>query len=312
MLPRGVYRFKGSADMAGKRLDQLLSSELAWLSRADARRLIDLGGVHVDGRRIRRCSQEVSAGQDVEVHIDGLTLEPFELNEQHLLYRDAYLLVINKPAGVATQPTPARFQGTMYAAVLKFLGLKSEAGLGMVQRLDRDTSGVMAFSIHPKAHKQLTAAFHERQVDKRYLALVAGTPPQAAGEFRSLLARRHATNRTVSVARGGKPAITRYRMIEQFAGASLVEVELLTGRSHQIRAHFSEAGCPLLGDTAYGGPAQWAGSAVPRQMLHASELRLRHPVSAVDCLWQAPLPHDFATLLARLRATVGNQDQKPS
>ena len=305
ILPRGVYRIKTAPEVAGKRLDQILSTELAWLSRGDARRLIDLGGVHVDGRRVRRCSQEVSAGQDIEVHVDGLPLEPFALEEQHLLHRDPYLLVINKPAGVATQPTPARFQGTLYAAVQKYLGLKNEAGLGMVQRLDRDTSGVMVFSIHPKAHKQLTTAFHERQVDKRYLALVAGSPPQAVGEFRSLLARRHATNRTVSVSRGGKPAITRYRVIEQFAGAALVEVELLTGRSHQIRAHFCEAGCPLLGDTAYGGPTRWNESCVPRQMLHASELRLKHPVSAVDCCWQAPLPHDFSTLLAGMRATGG-------
>ncbi len=312
MLPRGVYRFKTAPSMIGKRLDQLLSSELAWLSRGDAKRLIDLGGVHVDGRRIRRCSQEVSPGQDVEVHVDGLPLEPFELKEQHLLYRDTYLLVINKPAGVATQPTPARFQGTLYAAVQKFLGLKSETGLGMVQRLDRDTSGVLVFSIHPKAHRPLTTAFRDHQVDKRYLALVEGAPPQAAGEFRSLLARRHATNRTVSVARGGKPAITRYRVIERFPRATLVEVELLTGRSHQIRAHFSEAGCPLLGDTAYGGAAQWAESTVSRQMLHASELRLKHPVSAVDCYWQAPLPEDFSILLARLRASDCRQHQDPS
>ena len=244
------------------------------------------------------------------MHVDGLPLEPFELDEQHLLYRDGYLLVINKPAGVATQPTPARFQGTLYAAVQKFLGLKSAAGLGMVQRLDRDTSGVMVFSIHAKAHKQLTEAFRDHRVDKQYLALIAGTPPQAAGEMRSLLARRHATNRTVSVERGGKPAITRYRVLEQFAGAALVEVELLTGRSHQIRAHFSEAGWPLLGDTAYGGPARWQGAELPRQMLHAVELSLAHPVTGQPCCWRAPLPEDFSAILACLRKAAGTRDPR--
>jgi len=312
VLPRGVYRFKISPDTTGMRLDQALSAELPWLSRGEAKRLIDLGGVHLDGRRMRRCSQEVLPGQNAELHIDGLPLEVFELKVQHLLYRDKYLMVINKPAGVATQPTPARFQGTLYAAVQKFLGIRNETGLGMVQRLDRDTSGVLIFSIHPKAHKQLTAAFCEHRVDKRYLALVAGTPPQTSGEFRSLLARRHATNRTVSVARGGKPAITRYRVLEQFVGAAMVEVELLTGRSHQIRAHFSEAGCPLLGDTAYGGPAMWHELSVPRQMLHSSELSLKHPVSALECCWQADLPEDFSTILDRLRAASGTCDQERS
>jgi 23S rRNA pseudouridine1911/1915/1917 synthase len=302
-LPRGVYRLKIVPELAGLRLDQLLSRELNWLGRESAKRVIDLGGVHVDGRRVRRCSLCPAVGQELELHIDGLPLTPFQLDASHILYRDDYLLVINKPAGVATQPTPARFQGTLYAAMQQLLGKAGDAGLGMVQRLDRDTSGVMVFSIHPRAHKGLTAAFGEHRVDKRYLTLVAGMPPQACGEIRSLLARRHATNRTVSVDRGGKLAITRYRVLQAFAGASLLEVELLTGRSHQIRAHFAEAGSPLLGDSAYGGPSEWAGAAVSRQMLHASELGLKHPVTGVDCHWQAALPEDFSNFLQRLQST---------
>lgn len=303
LLPRGVYRIRLSPEQGGVRLDQLLSTELPWLSRGNAKRVIDLGGVHVDGRRVRRCSLPMVCGQSVEVHIDGLPLVPFALDDDHVLFRDDYLLVLNKPAGVATQPTPARFQGTLYAAVQQFLGRGAEAELGMVQRLDRDTSGVMVFSIHPRAHKQLTKAFGEHRVDKRYLALLSGAPPQDHGEIRSLLARRHATNRMVSVAHGGKPAITRYRVMESFAGATLVEVELLTGRSHQIRVHFAEAGCPLLGDLTYGGPAVCAGRDVPRQMLHASELRLEHPVTGVHCDWRAQLPADYAGLLDHLRST---------
>jgi 23S rRNA pseudouridine1911/1915/1917 synthase len=301
LLPRGVYRLEVATEQLSPRLDQLLCGALPWLSRGAAKRLIDLGGVHVDGRRVRRCSLPLHSGQRIELHVDGLPLTPFQLSDAHLLYRDAYLLVIDKPAGIATQPTPARFQGTLYAAALNLLGRAGDADLGMVQRLDRDTSGVLVFSIHPRAHKGLTAAFTEHRVDKRYLALVAGAPPQRAGEIRSLLARRHATNRVVSVARGGKPAITRYRVLESFAEASLVEVELLTGRSHQIRAHFAEAGCPLVGDIFYGGPATCIGVPVSRQMLHANELRLDHPVTGEPCHWQARLPEDFAALLERLR-----------
>ena len=300
-LPRGVYRFMISAEQVGQRLDQLLSAELEWLSRGNAKRIVDLGGVHVDCRRIRRCSLAVTSGQEVELHVDGLPLTPFQLDASHILYRDDYLLVIDKPAGVATQPTPARFQGTLYAAVLQLLGKGGDPGLGMVQRLDRDTSGGMVFSIHQKAHKNLTTAFREHQVDKRYLALLAGAPPETSGEIRSMLARRHSTNRMVSVAHGGKLAITRYRVVQPFANATLVEVELLTGRSHQIRVHFAEAGCPLLGDTAYGGPATLGGTAVPRQMLHASQLSLTHPVSGVSCHWQAALPADFSGILQQLQ-----------
>lgn len=299
-LPRGVYRFTISAAQAGQRLDQLLSTELEWLSRGNAKRIVDLGGVHVDGRRVRRCSLAMTAGQAVELHIDGLPLTPFQFDAAHILYRDDYLLVIDKPAGVATQPTPARFQGTLYAAVQQLLG-KSDPGLGMVQRLDRDTSGVMVFSVHPKAHKNLTTAFREHQVDKRYLALLAGAPPEDSGEIRSLLARRHSTNRMVSVTHGGKLAITRYQVVQRFAGATLAEVELLTGRSHQIRVHFSEIGCPLLGDTAYGGPATLNGALVSRQMLHASQLSLNHPVTGVSCHWQAALPQDFSGILRQLQ-----------
>jgi 23S rRNA pseudouridine1911/1915/1917 synthase len=300
-LPRGVYRFKIAPEQAGLRLDQLLGAELSWLSRGNAKRLIDLGGVHIDGRRVRRCSLPLLIGQSVELHVDGLPLTPFQLNDDHLLYRDDYLLVLNKPAGVATQPTPARFQGTLYAAALQFLGRGGDAELGMVQRLDRDTSGVMVFSIHPRAHKGLTSAFSEHRVDKRYLALLAGSPTDDNGEIRSMLARRHSTNRMVSVAHGGKSAITRYRVMQRFTAATLVEVELLTGRSHQIRVHFAEAGWPLFGDTTYGGPTSCAGLPVPRQMLHASELCLLHPVTAVQCHWQAVLPDDFTTVLDQLR-----------
>lgn len=269
--------------------------------RSAIKRLIDLGGAHVDGRRVRRCSLAVHTGQSIELHVDGLPLEPFQLTPERILYRDKYLLALDKPAGIATQPTPARYQGTVFAALQQLLGtVRGEKGLGMVQRLDRDTSGVLIFSTHPRAHKGLTAAFSEHRVAKRYLALVAGHPQATSGEIRSQLARRRSTNRMVSVERGGKPAITRFRVMVAGEGASLVEVELLTGRSHQIRVHFSEAGHPLLGDTAYGGLAVCAGVTVPRQMLHASELGLDHPVSGVRLELRAPLPDDFQTIMRRL------------
>jgi 23S rRNA pseudouridine1911/1915/1917 synthase len=300
ILAPGIYRLVATPEDAGVRLDHFLTSRLEGVPRAMVKRLIDLGGVHVDGRRIRRCSVELTTGQQVELHVDGLPLEPFALKEENLLYRDHYLLALDKPAGIATHPTPARYQGTLYAALQLFLAAGGGVNLGMVQRLDRDTSGVIIFSIHPKANQGLTAAFREHRVVKRYQALVAGLPQLDGGEICSHLARRRATNRMVSVARGGKPALTRYRVVTRFAAAALVEVEIPTGRTHQIRIHFAEAGHPLLGDTAYGGPAACGGVAIPRQMLHASDLQLDHPVSGEKLVLRAPLPTDFAAVMQAL------------
>lgn len=304
-MPRTTYRFTSGPEEAGLRLDQFIAGRSDELSRTLVRKLVDLGGVHVDGRRIRRCSQPVQAGAQVEIFVDGLPLEPYRLDAAAVIYRDPYLLAVDKPAGVETQPTPARYKGTLYAALLDYLHdpfrPQQEPSLGMVQRLDRDTSGVMVFSIHPRAHRGLTEVFSGRQVRKTYLAVVAGRLPAAAGEFRSLLARSRAANKVKSVEKGGKEAVTRYRVQEEFAGASLLEVEILTGRSHQIRVHLAEAGHPLLGDQLYGGPADWRGHPVGRQMLHAWRLAFSHPVSGESLELEAPVPADMAGLLAELR-----------
>jgi 23S rRNA pseudouridine1911/1915/1917 synthase len=245
----------------------------------------------------------------VEVFVDGLPLEPYQLDAAAVICRDPYLIAIDKPAGVETQPTPARFKGTLYAALLDYLHdpfrPQQAPSLGMVQRLDRDTSGVMVFSVHPRAHRGLTEAFAGRQVRKRYLAVVAGRMPAPEGEFRSLLARNRATNKVKTVDRGGKEAITCYRVREEFADATLVEVEILTGRSHQIRAHFAESGHPLLGDERYSGPGDWHGYPVRRQMLHSWRLSFAHPVSGELLDLEAPIPADMAGLLAELRRTIG-------
>ncbi len=300
------YRFCPTSDDAGLRLDQFLAQQDDALSRSFIRKVVDLGGVHVDGRRVRKCSNPVRGGESVEVFLDGRPLQAFVFTEDLVIYRDAHLLALNKPAGIETQPTPARFRGTLYEALLKFLHNpfrpKDRPELGMVQRLDRETSGVMVFSIHKRAHGGLTKAFTGRDVRKIYLALVAGRLPLDKGEYRSLLARNRASNLVRSVERGGKEAITRYRVLEKFPDASLVEIEILTGRSHQIRVHFSEAGHPLLGDVRYGGPSTWGSVEIPRQMLHAYQLTLSHPVRGGLLELDAPLPHDFESLLAGLRA----------
>ncbi|HKK01292.1 MAG TPA: RluA family pseudouridine synthase [Desulfuromonadales bacterium] len=291
------------------RLDQYIPGQDASLSRSFIRRLVDIGGVHVQGRRVRKCSHVVQTGETVEVHWDGLPLTPFSLTEEHIVFRDRYLLAVNKPACLDIQPTPSRYKGTLYEALLRFLQNPyrplDRPSLGMVQRLDRDTSGIVIFSIHPRAHRGLTAAFTERQVEKRYLALVNGVPRNGNGELRSHLARDRYHNRMKSVPKGGKEAITRFRVIEDFGVAALLEVEILTGRSHQIRAHCAEAGHPLLGDTLYGGPCEILGCGIARQMLHSWQLTLTHPVLETPLSLEVKPPEDFEQICNLLRDRNG-------
>lgn len=290
----------------GQRLDQFLAENCSELSRTVAKKVIDLGGVHLNGRRIRNCSQRVKCADSVEIYLDRQPLVPWRISEGDIVFQDRYLIVLNKPAMIETQPTHARFKGTLYEALQWHLRdpfrpqLKPE--LGMVQRLDRGTSGLITFSIHPRAHKRMTQFFLEHQVEKRYLALVNNIPEPQSGEIISSLARSRHSNRVKSVAKGGKPAITRFQLVEQLADCALLDIELLTGRSHQIRAHMSEYGCPLLGDQRYGGPTQVAGLEIVRPLLHATKLAFRHPVNDQQLNFTLPLPDDMVKVMERIKA----------
>jgi 23S rRNA pseudouridine1911/1915/1917 synthase len=211
-----------------------------------------------------------------------------------------------------TQPTPARYVGTVYAELVNLLKNSNRKDLrpsiGMVQRLDRDTSGVMVFSIHQRAHKKMTEQFRSHDIDKVYWALVQGEPNNNTGIIISNLAKRRSTNLMVSVEKGGKYAETRYRLLRNLAASSLIEVNLITGRSHQIRAHFSEAGLPLLGDTAYGGAAAVNGFSFDRQMLHARSLAFHHPVTGAKMSLEAPVPDDFDRALTFLEGSLNGEE----
>lgn len=301
-----IYQLTVSSENEGLRLDQYLATAIDDMSRTRARKIVDIGGVHLNGRRVRSCSRPVKPGEQIELYLDHLPLEPFRFVSEEILYRDKYLLVLNKPAGVDTQPTHARYKGTVYEALQILLQdpfrLQQKPELGMVQRLDRGTTGLMVFSTHQNSHRGLTKIFMEHRVEKRYLALVKGEPETSDGEIRSLLARSRKENRVVSVPRGGKEAITRYTVLNRFSIAALVELELLTGRSHQIRAHMTELGCPLLGDVRYGGPCELDGISLERPMLHAVQLAFPHPVSGEQLSFDVPMPKDMQCLVEHLSA----------
>ncbi|MBE0502163.1 MAG: RluA family pseudouridine synthase, partial [Desulfuromonadales bacterium] len=266
--------------------------------------LLAFGGIHLNGRRCGDGSRTVHRDDKIEIFIDGLPFEHFFLDESRIVYRDDDILVINKPAGIDCQPTPSRFMGTVFSALMSYLENPCRRDLkpsvGMMQRLDRDTSGLMVFSIHPRAHKNLSAQFAARSIEKTYVALVAGQVVQEEGEFRSLLAKHRGTNRMKSVEKWGDEAITRYRVVHRSDSATRVDIDLLTGRRHQIRVHFSEAGHPLLGDLRYDGASVLNAYPVARQMLHARRLTFIHPVNTSQMTFTLPLPDDMARIAQQM------------
>ena len=302
-----IYRLDVAALVTNQRLDQYLAECVAELSRTKAKKIIDLGGVHINGRRVRSCSANLHINDVIEIYVDHFSLDPYRLAPADILFQDKYIIVINKPPLVDTQPTHARFKGTIYEALqwhLKDpfrLHLKPE--IGMVQRLDRGTSGAMVFSIHPRAHKEMTRIFLEHEVSKGYLALVHNSPIADSGEITSMLARSRKENRVKSVEKGGKEAITRYQLIDKMVASALLKVEILTGRSHQIRAHMAEQNCPLVGDVRYGGSSSIAATEVLRPLLHAEKLSFRHPVTNDYLEFTVPVPIDMQNIINRLKVS---------
>ncbi len=304
-----IYRLAVDRQQSGMRLDQFAPLAVPELSRSLVRKVIDVGGVHVNGQRIRTASRILATGDQVELYLDHLPLVPWRIGPADVVFHDKYLIVINKPAMIETQPTHARYKGTLYEALQVYLQdpyrLQLKPEIGMIQRLDRSTSGLIMFSIHSQAHKKMTEMFTTGAVDKTYMALVAGLPDRDSGEIRSLLARSRRENRVHTVVAGGKLAVTRYRINAPLYDSALVEVQILTGRSHQIRAHMAELGCPLLGDQRYGGPMALDGMLFKRPLLHAQRLTFLHPVTSQQLDFSVPIPDDMHQAVQFLKRTEG-------
>jgi 23S rRNA pseudouridine1911/1915/1917 synthase len=229
-----------------------------------------------------------------------------------VLHEDRDLVVVDKAAGMVVHPGAGHASGTLVNALLHrvkdLAGVGGELRPGIVHRLDKDTTGCLVVAKHEKALVALQKAFKTREVEKTYLALVHGVPRAAEARIETLYGR-HPVNRQrfTGKVKEGKPALTVYRVREPFEGAALVEVDLLTGRTHQIRAHLSEAGHPLLCDTLYGSGRKAKGRAVEaqevlgRQALHAWKLAFPHPRTGRVLHVEAPLPPDFTAALKVLR-----------
>jgi 23S rRNA pseudouridine1911/1915/1917 synthase len=297
----------GDAD-GGERLDRLLALRLGDLSRTRLKRLVETGRVSLGGATIKDPSMRVKPGQSFEVRVPAPVADRPEPQAIALAirYEDDHVIVIDKPAGLVVHPAPGNLDRTLVNALLAHCGA-SLAGIGgvkrpgIVHRLDKDTSGLMVVAKSDLAHAALTADFAARRIERAYHALIWGVPAANEGEIAAPIGRSPKNRKKMAVvARGGKAAITRYRVLRRFAGqAALVECRLATGRTHQIRVHLSAEGHPVIGDRTYGG-VRAGRVGFPRQALHAVRLGFRHPSTGETLTFESALPEDFDALIATL------------
>lgn len=304
----------------GTRLDRFVAAAPAVQTRSQAKQLIDGGHVRVDGA-VRKSAHPLRPGARVEIEVPApapLAVEPEPLPLM-VLYEDGDLLAIDKPPGMVVHPAPGARRGTLVNAIAYRLGL-TEVGAperpGIVHRLDRDTSGVMLVARTAKALEALARQFRERTIEKHYLAVVRGRLEPATGTIDRPIGRHPRERKRMSVhSRRGRAALTRWRVLERLPGATLVRLTPTTGRTHQLRVHLAALGHPVLGDRVYGvlrrGEAPGTGGDLPRQALHAEEIRFTHPSSAERMVVRAPLPPDLEGLVARLRQAAGAATKSP-
>ena len=311
------YEVAANPGAAGERLDRVLSNALPFLSRTRVKALIEDGRVTAEGMPFSDPAYRVRGIESFVVDVPEAT--PAEPQAQDIaldiVYEDADLVVIDKPAGMVVHPAPGSVDSTLVNALLAHCG-ESLSGIGgvrrpgIVHRLDKDTSGLLVAAKNDAAHRHLAAQFAEHSVDRAYLALAWGVPVPAVGRVEGNIGRSSRDRKKMAVRReGGKAAATRYRTVRAFGRiAALLECRLDTGRTHQIRVHLASRGHPLVGDSVYGGGRTGAGPAAPllrsfpRQALHAAELGFDPPRGGERLLFRSRLPADFKGLLDDLEA----------
>lgn len=294
----------------GQRLDSFLTGLLPDLSRSQIQRLIKDGRVHGPAQKP---SASVHTGQEYEIQIPApvsATPEPEPL-PLRIIYQDADIVVLDKPAGMVVHPGAGHTGGTLVNALLHHVkdlsGVGGELRPGIVHRLDRGTSGVMVVAKHDRAHHELSRQFADREVEKEYIALVWGVV-HAGRRIDSPIGRDPDNRQKMSTrARRARSAVTRVTYAHHFKGASLLKVAIATGRTHQIRVHLHSIGHPIVGDATYGGVHRRVPKnlrsvmRLERPFLHAVRLAFTHPGDGRRVEFESPLPHDLQTVLDDIR-----------
>jgi 23S rRNA pseudouridine1911/1915/1917 synthase len=333
--PTATQHITVSSEDAGKRLDQFLTTQIPDVSRVRVQQLIEEKKVLVDGK-LAKPSLKLRGTEQIEI-LGEVQLPPLRAVAEEIpldiVYEDDDLVVINKPAGMmvhagAGATEDARNRGTLVNALLHRFQSLSEVGgdlrPGIVHRLDRQTSGLMIVAKNDVAHRKLASAFSSRRVHKTYLALVHGWMKQPTGTISAAISRdRIRRTRMTTKISGGREAISHYRVREQFESAygkfSLLEVKIETGRTHQIRVHLASLGHPVVGDTLYGAAAELKPVSsrskpsdslpvlsLPRNFLHAAEIRFSHPKTGAELAFSGPFPVELENFLDQLKHPSGH------
>ncbi|AKG52939.1 ribosomal large subunit seudouridine synthase [Dehalogenimonas sp. WBC-2] len=289
-----------TTDSPGVRLDKFIASQIPELSRVRVRELIDQGLVTVNKQQVKP-SQLLKTGDAVTVAIpppatSEIIAENIPLN---IIYQDADLAVIDKPAGLTTHPAPGHSAGTLLNALLAYFPeLAGEEGdrPGIVHRLDKDTSGLMVVARSRRSQAALSDQFKHRQVTKVYLVLVKGRVEPSNGIIEASIGRHQVNRKKMAVTENGREAKSQFHVVEYFKNYTLLEVRIFTGRTHQIRVHLAAIGYPVAGDQTYGVKSEY----FPRQFVHAHRLSFTQPTTGETLSFTSELPPDLAVPLSRL------------
>lgn len=318
-----THHFTFAKGRPAERLDRFLSDNLPDLTRSQLKKLIDEERILLCGKAAK-AGEKLKGGETIEVSLPPLTAPEAtaESIPLQILYEDPHLIVIDKPAGMVVHPAPGHSQGTLVNALLHhcqdLAGIGGQLRPGIVHRLDKDTSGVMVATKDDITHLHLAGQFKAHSISRRYVALVHGLPQQNRGTIDRPIGRHPTLRQKMSGgSRRGRRAVTHWHVLRRFEAdrLSLVELRLETGRTHQIRVHFSEMNLPILGDPVYGNPGRIATLADPRlrqlaqglkrQALHARLLGFIHPQSACYMEFESPLPADLSEILDYLEEKYG-------
>ncbi|MEW6715226.1 MAG: RluA family pseudouridine synthase [Nitrospirota bacterium] len=295
-------KFTTGDESGHERLDTFLSLQ-SGISRSRIQRFIKDGLVSVNSRA-EKSGCRLRGGDIVELAVPDepeITLIPEDIPLE-IVMQDSDVVVVNKPPGMVIYPAAGHRSGTLLNALIAKCGRLASTGAplrpGVVHRLDKETSGLIIFAKNDKTYLDIIKQFKEREIEKHYLALIYGTPKEERGEINDAIGRSVSDRKKMSTrTKRGKEAVTRYEMIKRFTGASLIKARIITGRTHQIRVHFADAGHPVLGDKTYGKKtALRCGQRIitfQRQMLHAYSLKFKHPSTGKFIELTAPMPEDM-------------------
>ena len=311
-MPARSETFTIEVSRPRERFDSFLRTRFPAISRGAIQRLIEQRHILVNGQPIKP-THAPRAGEVVSIvwpEPSVAIAQPEEIS-LNILFEDKDLIVLNKAPGIVVHPAAGNEAGTLVNALLhhcagELSGIGGVARPGIVHRLDKDTSGCLVAAKNDLTHRKLAEQFAGRDVTKIYDAILCGEVTRERGNVRAPIARHPIQRKRMAIVEGGREAWTSYAVIERFHGATLVQAQLHTGRTHQIRVHFQHVGFPLVGDDTYGRRSnarlrELTGFAAARQMLHARQLAFTHPRTGEAVKFEAPWPEDFAAAVQALR-----------